>query len=692
MKRLRLVLIGLAVAGAALAVAGYAIISSIDLNDYKQEIAEQVRQATGRDLTIAGDVGLEISLQPAVVAESVSLSNPPGMSRANMASLDRVLARIELLPLLSGEVRILSVVLEGLDLRLERNADGNGNWAFDPVEAPASAEVGETGPLPRIDAVRLRDVVIAYGDQTTGAAYRLTLDTVDVDAPAGSGVMAVVAEGTVQDAALRVEGDVGALTALSGSDPYPVALQIDLAGLRIGVEGSIADPQAATGMDLRLTASGNDLSGLSTLAGVDLPSDRPFELSGRFSDGEAAYGLDGISFSAGETAISGWVAVSTRGDRPKVDAQLLADAVNLDDLPLPVGAGGESGDGGGAGDGGGTGDGRIFSDDPLPLAVLMAADADVDIQASRLTAGDVVLSNVALNLVLDGGRLTVEPLKATIAGGVAEGLFSLDASSGEAAAMAAKLTVSGADGGQLARDLGGQDILNGGPTDILVDLSGSGDTQQSLFASLTGTVQVSVGPGQLNNSALDTFGGDVVSNAVGALNPFAGESTQSRLKCAAVRFVAADGQARADRGIALETQKMVVVGSGAIDLASESIDFVIKPEAREGLGINLGGVASIVRVTGTLGEPSVGLNPLEAGKKALSVGAAIATGGLSLLAEGVFDRITAVDSPCRVALGQDSGSAASGSGGSGGGAQPGDAGGARGVDGLIQGIDDMFGN
>ena len=46
----------------AAGVAGIAILSQMDFNQYKGLIAEEAKKATGRDLVIAGDLNLEISL------------------------------------------------------------------------------------------------------------------------------------------------------------------------------------------------------------------------------------------------------------------------------------------------------------------------------------------------------------------------------------------------------------------------------------------------------------------------------------------------------------------------------------------------------------------------------------------------------------------------------------------------------
>ena len=66
---------------------------------------------------------------------------------------------------------------------------------------------------------------------------------------------------------------------------------------------------------------------------------------------------------------------------------------------------------------------------------------------------------------------------------------------------------------------------------------------------------------------------------------------------------------------------------------------VLGTKTREGLGLSVGDVAnSFVKIGGTLKNPALGV---DATGSVTTTGAAIATGGLSLLAKGLWDRVTA---------------------------------------------------
>jgi hypothetical protein len=93
---------------------------------------------------------------------------------------------------------------------------------------------------------------------------------------------------------------------------------------------------------------------------------------------------------------------------------------------------------------------------------------------------------------------------------------------------------------------------------------------------------------------------------------------------------------------------MTILADGRVNLRTEriNIDWVIKQ--RKGIGISASTFTNpYIKLGGTLSEPSVEVKPLRA---ATATGAAVATGGLSLLYKGFWDRITAGRKVCKRAL------------------------------------------
>lgn len=113
----------------------------VDPNDYKQEISEQVEKATGRTLTLDGDIELSVFPWIALELGPLSLSNAKGFKAESFAKVDATQVRIKLMPLLSKQLEMDTVVLDGLVLNLEKNKAGKTNW--DDLASP-STETKET--------------------------------------------------------------------------------------------------------------------------------------------------------------------------------------------------------------------------------------------------------------------------------------------------------------------------------------------------------------------------------------------------------------------------------------------------------------------------------------------------------------------------------------------------------------------
>ena len=100
----------------------------VNPNDYKVRIAREVKASTGRDLILQGDIKLSVFPWIALKLGPLSLGNPEGFDAEPFLSLQHAALRVKLLPLLRKELQVGMIEIDGLDLRLQRNAAGKGNW------------------------------------------------------------------------------------------------------------------------------------------------------------------------------------------------------------------------------------------------------------------------------------------------------------------------------------------------------------------------------------------------------------------------------------------------------------------------------------------------------------------------------------------------------------------------------------
>lgn len=145
------------VPAAALAVA----VVMLDPNDFKPALIAAVQEATGRTLSIDGDVRFSRSLWPTIEASDVKLANLPGGSRPDMARVERIAVALSIPALFRHRIEIAKLTLIGPNILFEQ-VDGQPNWRFDlPGRAPAAPAAPAAPGTPF--ELRIRDSHVQNG-------------------------------------------------------------------------------------------------------------------------------------------------------------------------------------------------------------------------------------------------------------------------------------------------------------------------------------------------------------------------------------------------------------------------------------------------------------------------------------------------------------------------------------------------
>jgi AsmA protein len=119
----------------------------INPNNYKPEFIAAVKNQTGRDLGIEGDLKLVFFPALGLSSGKMTLSNATGFEHSTFASLEESRINVELLPLLSKKIEISRVVLTGLTLNLAKNQQGVGNWEdLTANKTPIPANTANSSP------------------------------------------------------------------------------------------------------------------------------------------------------------------------------------------------------------------------------------------------------------------------------------------------------------------------------------------------------------------------------------------------------------------------------------------------------------------------------------------------------------------------------------------------------------------
>jgi len=201
------------------------ILYTTDVNQYRGVLADQVKAATGRELLVGGDLHLEISLNPAIAMHDVSLSNAPWGSRPQMATFRLLEAKVDVLALLSGEIKVDRIVISGGDILLETNKQGEANW---DLGGPSSE-----GPtrLPTLADVVIEDSALTYRDGSTGKSRSLGFKRLSALSDSATSPIKLSFEGAVNDNPVTLSGSVGAAALFLQDSPSRSSWRVQRAAL-----------------------------------------------------------------------------------------------------------------------------------------------------------------------------------------------------------------------------------------------------------------------------------------------------------------------------------------------------------------------------------------------------------------------------------------------------------------------------
>jgi uncharacterized protein involved in outer membrane biogenesis len=423
-----------------LAVAGVAVfLATFDPNSYKPQIIAAVQSATGRTLTLGGRIGLSLSLQPTLEVSEVGFSNPPGFSRPQMATLQKLELQLALIPLLSKDVQIEQLVLDKPDILLETNAQGQSNWQISPAGTPQAAPspappspapTGATAAPPpsiALSSLKIEGGTLAMRD-ATGHTTTLALKQLTASAATPTAPLHLALDATYNGAPVSLTADTGPIAGLlgAGSAPWPVKLTATAAGAKITVDGTMAQPAAGRGLAATLTADIPDLAALSPLAGTALPPLKTIAAQVKLAETKGGTGvaLNDLNLTLPQADLTGSVSLQ-QGTPPAITANLSAKQIDLDALGKSLAAAGSAGAGKQAAPAAQSG--RLIPDTPLPFDVLRLANADAQLAVADLRTGGQDYKSIKLHAVLKDGQLTLDPLTLDAPGGQVNVTAKLDA-------------------------------------------------------------------------------------------------------------------------------------------------------------------------------------------------------------------------------------------------------------------------
>jgi len=407
------------------------------------------------------------------------------------------------------------------------------------------------------------------------------------------------------------------------------ALDATLGDARLNASGTVDYGESLEATRLNLTAAIPGIARLGSIDGEPL-RDRSVKLGALVTGQDHDLAVENLNLEIDEGSIGGSIRIRP-GPVPEVNLDLHSDSFALHPRAPDAGEEPPTARQPGA---------RLIPDAPVDLDALRAVNGTFRLRIAAFERADLHLRNLNVDASLRDGTLDVPRFGFGGRTGRLDATASVSADSGRYAfSMTAREFALGFDETSTGQPLTG---------DIDSRLTSSGDNLRAIARNLNGYLLADSGGGRMRNYPfLQALYGNLLDEILSTINPFykAGEFTV--FECIILPVEIVDGRASSPSNILVLTDKIRILSHAAIDLDTETMDMSVRTLPRQSLGISAAEIVNpYVKIVGTLSAPRLSLD-----QKGVLVagGAAVATGGLSVLAKAAWDRLSRDANPCEEA-------------------------------------------
>lgn len=626
--------------GLAMLLSFFAVHFLLDDARLKQAAISAARSSLERELKL-GELTIRLRPFPALALQDVALSNPEWADAGNLLEVQRIDARLKLLPLLKRQVVISSLSLQGVKLNLEVSPKGEKSWDFGASDQDRDKR-NPGSAIPEFDPRSIKSVTIENAEinRSNGAGAKATwvVDALDAHGEQGWKNVAFASRIIRNSQPMQIEGEIADLSRLG--TPGQVSegklkiswdrAQLELAGL-IPLHTDLKGHRVTAGFEAE------SLSGLLGFFSKPDVSTAKITATAQLHHEKALNHIEQLAVVLGKHRIKGDGSLDLSGTKPAFAASLTTEyidwALAMKDLgrpqppPKP--------------------EGQLFHDRALPWGLLLAmkgweGKADLRIDRLKLRSG-IELSQLTAGLTVDDDKAEVQAFSFSMLDGSAKGNMKLH---GQKKNVQLNLNAQNISLGKWLAARAHRLDMTGGPMKIVATVSASGASMKNLAATLNGSVKIDIGAAKLRSQKIQQ-----AETLLTGLLPMLSvkDADQVEIACISAALPFRNGQAQAEPLIGLRSDASQLLTSGHIDLKEQTLDLRGRVRARSGISLGVSTLAGgNIQIAGKILQPEVAMDPAAAPGMLARLGAAIMTGGASILATAAWDAANPATNPCRI--------------------------------------------
>lgn len=553
--------------------------------------SDRFREATGRDLTINGDIRPTIYPRLGVRIDDIAVANTDWAGDAPMIAARGLSVGVAIGPLLDGVVKVEEMRLIEPDIRLQKAADGRVNWAFSPPDDIPAETTGEsaasaTPNTVSVDLAEITDGRISYRDQASGQIYVLE----DIDAalrlPDPSGAADLSLSGRMNGQKISVDTTVESFLSFLSGEVRGLVAKASTGGSDVVFDGRASlSPLAADGS---LEAGLNDMASVLAVLGQAAPDiprglGQAVSLNGQMTLApEGSLHLRGAVIELDQNRLTGDADLFFDG-KPKLRARLSGGVMDL--AALGLAQAGETTGGAGRADAAG------WPRTPIDASALSALDGEVAVQLDGVDLGAAQFGGVDLVMRLNRSRLVFDIRRVAAYGGSVAGEFVVNNRSG--LSVGGNLNFNELALQPLLTEFAGYDRLVGRGT-LALKFLGVGQSVDAIMHSLSGSGNVTVGKGEL-------LGFDLAGMLRNLDASYRGKGQKTIFDRIQATFTMDKG-VLSNGDLDFVAPILRASGKGEVGLGTQTLDYRVNPVTFSDAQ-GAGGISVPVLITGTWAKP-----------------------------------------------------------------------------------------
>ena len=276
----------------------YVYLITYDYNKLKPLVARMVEDATGRKLSLGGDVNLEIGFAPVLVVTDAAFANAAWGSQPQMIEIEKLQAQVRLLPLLFKNVKIKYISLAGVKILLETGPKEQGNWNF-PAGGNATGSIGLFEPNAiEVSRISIENLHFTFHRHQTASPTQITIASLALTRKGTEDTLSLNLRADYNGKPLTLSGKTGRIHDLLAHKRFPVQLSGNLANAAVEINGAIDDVLNLQGVEAKVQLTGKNFAALGSVLGIELPAIDQFEIQGHLTGSGKALTMNNAKASA----------------------------------------------------------------------------------------------------------------------------------------------------------------------------------------------------------------------------------------------------------------------------------------------------------------------------------------------------------------------------------------------------------